>query len=184
MRSSLVPPLFLLLFALLACHARNDEDKHGDAVTESRDTRDQTQTTTRSEAPAALKRSSMAWGDKIAWHSWDSALHVARSEGKSIGLVVYAEWCNRCKELAPVFTQDEVASAARGLVMVLQDQDENPPWLKDQLDAYGRYVPRVLFLGPDGKVREDLTSGHPRYPHFYGPLVREQLIANMHAAAR
>ncbi len=187
MRLTLGASFFVLLFALLACHG-----ERGDAVAERSDARDQARTTTKSEAsatnesPAASATSAqtgLAWGDKIAWHSWDSALRVARSEGKSIGLVVYAEWCNRCKELAPVFTQSDVASAARGLVMVLQDQDENPTWLKEQLGAYGGYVPRVLFLGPDGNVREDLTSGHPRYPHFYSPLVREQLIANMRAAA-
>lgn len=144
--------------------------------------------TAKSELPGAKKSSRasgshMAWGDAITWRSWQSALSVARSEGKSICVVVYAQWCGRCKELAPVFALPEVASAARELVMVHQDQDEQPAWLKEQLGAYGSYVPRVLFLAPDGKVREDLTSGHPRYPHFYGPLVKDQLLANMRAAS-
>jgi len=125
----------------------------------------------------------MAWGDKITWRSWDAAQASARSEGKSIGVVVYAEWCGRCKELAPVFASPEVASAAAGLAMVRQDQDKPAPWLHEQLGGYGSYVPRVLFLSPDGKVREDLTSGHPRYPHFYAPMVMDQLVANMRAAS-
>ena len=36
-------------------------------------------------------------------------------------------------ELAPVFEEAAVASAASGLVMVRQDQDQPAPWLKEQL---------------------------------------------------
>jgi thiol:disulfide interchange protein len=135
------------------------------------------------EEPAAAAVSHLAWGDKIAWRSWESAQSLARSQGKAIGVVVYAEWCARCKELAPVFEEPAVASAAAELVMVHQDQDKPAPWLKEQLGAYGDYVPRVLFLSPEGKVHEDLTSGHPRYPHFYAPMVKDQLVANMRAAS-
>jgi protein-disulfide reductase (glutathione) len=126
----------------------------------------------------------MAWGDKIAWQSWESATSRARTEGKSICLVVYANWCGRCKELAPVFSQAAVASAAGDLVMVHQDQDQNPPWLKEQFGASGSYVPRVMFVSPDGKLREDLTSGHPRYPYFYAPMITDQLVANMRTASK
>ena len=133
--------------------------------------------------PSSAPPTSLKWGDKIAWRSWEAAQSIARSQGKSICVVVYAEWCPRCKELAPVFEQPTVTSAAADLVMVHQDQDQPAAWLKEQLGAYGEYVPRVLFLSPDGKVREDLTSGHPRYPHFYAPLVTDQLVANMRAAS-
>jgi len=68
-------------------------------------------------------------------------------------------------------------------MMVRQDQDQAAPWLKEQLGGYGTYVPRVLFVSPDGTVREDLTGGHPRYPHFYAPMVADKLIANMRAAS-
>lgn len=132
-------------------------------------------------APAA-KATHIAWSDKIAWHSWESAQNDAQAAGKTICLVVYADWCEHCKALAPVFAQPDVASAAQDLVMVRQDQDAQPAWLKQQLGAYGNYVPRVLFLSADGKPREDLTSGHPRYPYFYAPMVSERLAANMRAA--
>lgn len=135
-----------------------------------------------SESAASSAMSAMKWGDKIAWQSWESAQDLARAQGKSIGLVVYAEWCGRCKELAPVFSEPEVASAAADLVMVRQDQDQPSPWLQEKLGAYGGYVPRVLFVSPDGTVREDLTSGHPRYPYFYAHMVKDQLVANMRAA--
>jgi thiol:disulfide interchange protein len=127
--------------------------------------------------------SHLALGDRISWRSWESAQDIARTDGKSICLVVYANWCSHCKELAPVFAQAEVASAAEGLAMVHQDQDEAPAWLKEKFGAYGDYVPRVFFVSPDGRVRDDLTSGHPRYPHFYAPVITDQLVMNMRAAS-
>jgi thiol:disulfide interchange protein len=158
--------LALALYALLGCRAERIDPAQEE----------------RADEPAATSNSKMAWGDKITWHSWESAQALARSDGKPICVVVYAEWCARCKELAPVFATPEVASAAAGLVMVHQDQDEPAAWLTEKLGAYGNYVPRVLFLAPDGNVRTDLTSGHPRYPHFYAPMVADQLVANMRAA--
>jgi hypothetical protein len=67
--------------------------------------------------------------------------------------------------------------------MVRQNQDERPDWLVPLLEPYGSYLPRVLFFGPDGSVRAELTSGHPRYPYFYAPMVQSRLVSNMRAAA-
>jgi thiol:disulfide interchange protein len=160
---------FALIFGLLGCRA----ERMAAAPIEEPSMKE----------PSSVPASDLQWGDKIAWRSWESAQSLARSQGKSIGLIVYAEWCARCKELAPVFEQPDVASAAADLVMVRHDQDQPAPWLKDKLGAYGTYVPRVLFLSPDGEVREDLTSGHPRYPYFYAALVQDTLVANMRAAS-
>ena len=182
MRSTLAPPaFFVLLMGLLGCRASAPEQRIGEHATLPMDERSSAPQS--KLGPISAPLSGIKWGDKIAWRSWESAQSIARSQRKSICVVVFAEWCPRCKELAPVFEQPAVASAATDLVMVHQDQDQPAAWLKDQLGAYGAYVPRVLFLSPDGKVREDLTSGHPRYPHFYAPLVTDQLVANMHAAS-
>lgn len=131
---------------------------------------------------STTSHSAMAWGDKITWHSWEAAQSIAQAQSKPIAVVVYAEWCARCKELAPVFASPEVARAAADLVMVHQDQDKQPAWLKERFGELGSYVPRVFFVAPSGEVRADLTSGHPRYPYFYAPMVSDQLVANMHAA--
>lgn len=174
MRRTLVPGFFVVLSALLGCRAERIP-----AAPEAPGT---TTAAAPTNEPSEAPPSRLAWGDKIAWRSWESAQSLARSQDKPICVVVYADWCARCKELAPVFEESAVASAAAGLVMVRHDQDQPASWLKEQLGAYGDYVPRVLFVSTDGKVREDLTSGHPRYPHFYGPMVKDQLLANMRAA--
>src|SRR5687767_1253633 len=150
MRCTLAPAFLLLFIELLGCRAERSAPSADAPKRPSAEI----------DEPSSVPPSGLHWGDKIAWRSWESAQSIARSQGKAIGVVVYAEWCGRCKELAPVFEQAAVASAAAELVMVRQDQDQPAPWLKDQLGAYGGYVPRVLFLSPDGKVRDDLTSGH------------------------
>ncbi|HEX5655970.1 MAG TPA: thioredoxin family protein [Polyangiales bacterium] len=172
--SSRLPPLALAL-ALVACEAasiRSDAPSEAVGATKS------------SAARAPEKPGDIAWGDAVAWRGWDEALRAARAENKSVCVVVYADWCPRCKELAPEFAKPEVASAAAGLIMVRQDQDDGAPWLTEKLGQYGNYVPRVFFLDPNGKVREDLQSGHPRYPYFYAPLVTDVLLANMLTVSR
>lgn len=120
--------------------------------------------------------------DAIDWVDWPTARARSAESGKPICLVVYADWCPRCKELAPVFADAEVVEASKNLVMVHQDNDAKPDWL----DAYaeqGTYVPRVFFFGTDGNLRTDLTSGHPRYPYFYTPSGKAALVRSMRAAA-
>lgn len=172
MQRTVVPALFALLTGVVGCRAERTAAALEPASEQGLSLAE----------PSAASHSSLAWGDKIAWRSWEAAQSIARSQSKAMCVVVYAEWCSRCKELAPVFGRPDVARAAADLVMVRQDQDQAAPWLKEQLGAYGGYVPRVLFLAPDGQVRDDLTSGHPRYPHFYAALVADRLLANMRAA--
>jgi thiol-disulfide isomerase/thioredoxin len=122
------------------------------------------------------------WPGPIQWQTWEQGLAQAQAEGKPICLVVYADWCPHCRELAPVFSQPAIATLAQRLVMVRQDSDERPAWLTQRFGRLGAYVPRVLFLRPDGSLIEEIVSGHPRYPYFYSPLVSDRLLANMHAA--
>ena len=107
------------------------------------------------------------WHGDIEWHTWSDALPLARKEGKPIMVVVYADWCPHCRALGPVFADPDIESMAKHLVMVRQDNEENPAWLQPYNEKYGSYVPRIFFFDSSGKMREDLTSGHPQYPYFY-----------------
>ena len=169
-------PLLALAIALIGCEAPSVRlaDAPGKALVSTKS----------SSHRAPSKPGDIAWGDSIVWRDWDVALRTAKAENKSVCVVVYADWCPVCKQLAPEFAKPEVASAAAGLIMVRQDQDESAPWLKERLGQYGNYLPRVFFLASNGEVREDLQSGHPRYPYFYAPLVTDRLLANMHTASR
>jgi hypothetical protein len=51
-----------------------------------------------------------------------------------------------------------------------------------QYSELGSYVPRIFFFGPDGNLRRDITSPHPRYPYFYTPRGVDALKRSMRAA--
>ena len=122
------------------------------------------------------------WPAQIPWKTWDQGLSEAKSTNRPILLVVYANWCPHCKELAPVFNDPEVVKLASKMVVVRQDADEEPSWLTSRLGRFGGYVPRVFFLSPTGDVQADITSGNARYPYFYTPEGIEQLRASMRRA--
>jgi thiol:disulfide interchange protein len=116
--------------------------------------------------------------------SWEEGLAKAKESGTPICLVVYADWCPKCKQLAPVFRDPEVAKQAEKLVMILQDQDEKPAWLKERFGEIPSYVPRVFFLTPEGELRTDLTGPNTKYPYFYWPQVSDWLKTNMERVHR
>jgi len=125
------------------------------------------------------ERKPIKWADSIDWTTWEEGSKAAGESGKRICLVIYADWCPQCHKLAPVFQGPEVVSLAKDLVMIRQNQDENPKWLKQ----YGkRYVPRIFFLEADGTLLPDLTSGHKRFEFYYWPG-NKNLVPNMRAAA-
>jgi len=133
--------------------------------------------------PAPPARPPIDWGTDVRWMSYEEGLAAAKKSGKPILLVVFSERCPRCHELAPVFKDPEVAKLASALVMVRQDGDQPVPWLTGRYGAAGTYVPRLLFLKPDGTFREELVGPNPKYPHYYWPAVVEDLKDDMRVAA-
>jgi thiol-disulfide isomerase/thioredoxin len=97
-------------------------------------------------------------------------------------VLVYADWCPHCRALGPVFSDPEIEALATHLVMVRQNHDEDPPWLQPYNEKYGGYVPRIFFFDSTGKIRDDLTSGHPRYPYFYAAEASDLLKRSMRRA--
>ena len=122
-------------------------------------------------------------GALIQWMSWHDGLQKATAEKKGIGLLIYADWCPHCRELQPVFRDAETVRASRGIVMIRQNADESPPWLRERFGPYGTYVPRLFFLHPDGTLATEIQSGNSRYPYFYQPQQGDAMRASMRRAA-
>ena len=97
-------------------------------------------------------------------------------------VLVHASWCGRCKELAPAFAEDDLIEASTGLAMVNIDQDEHPESLTT-FAPNGKYVPRVLFFGPDGVLLDEIVNPRsPQYPHYYSFGAKRELVAAMRRA--
>jgi len=122
------------------------------------------------------------WRGAIEWHEWRDALGIASRAAKPIMVVVYADWCPHCRALGPVFADPEIESLSKRFVMVRQNHDDSPSWLEPYNQKFGGYVPRIFFFDQNGKMREDLTSGHPRYPYFYAAEQPEFLKRSMRRA--
>jgi thiol-disulfide isomerase/thioredoxin len=118
-------------------------------------------------APAEpAQKDGVKWTGNVAWRTWEEALPLAKRESKPILVVVYADWCPHCRTLAPAFGDPQVEALAKHFVMVRQNNDDDPAWL-EPYKKHGGYVPRVFFFDSKGQLRDDITSGHPRYPFFY-----------------
>jgi thiol-disulfide isomerase/thioredoxin len=122
------------------------------------------------------------WKGSVAWHTWEEGLSLAKKESKPIMVLVYADWCPHCRALAPVFADPEVEALSTHLVMVRQNHDDDPAWLQPYNQKFGGYVPRIFFFDSSGKMRDDLTSGHPRYPYFYAVEASDLLKRSMRRA--
>jgi hypothetical protein len=125
----------------------------------------------------------IAWGTTVAWLDFDTALARARAEQRAIGVVLYADWCPKCRSLAPQFVSGPVADASGKILWVLQNHDAQPAWLTERFGDLGNYVPRIFFLRPDGSLDPEINSGHPRYPYFYLANKPEVLVASIERAA-
>jgi thiol-disulfide isomerase/thioredoxin len=134
---------------------------------------------TAAAAPAAPDPHSVEFRGNIDWHTWSDALGIAARESKPIMVLVYADWCPHCRALGPVFSDPAVEALAKHFVMVRQNNDEDPAWLEPYNQQYGGYVPRIFFFDSKGKMRVDVTSGHPRYPYFYAAEAPEFLKKSM-----
>ncbi|MGK0360629.1 MAG: thiol-disulfide isomerase/thioredoxin [Bradymonadia bacterium] len=138
-------------------------------------------TVTNPKRISSLKRAPIEWSPAAGWMDWEAGLAAAKISKKPICLVLYADWCPRCKELAPVFESGEIAKLGKGMVMVRQNIDERPKWL-EQFGSLGSYVPRVFFFDAEGNIMDDITSAHARYPYFYTPAGRKALETSMRKA--
>ncbi|MGH1346751.1 MAG: thioredoxin family protein [Nannocystales bacterium] len=123
-------------------------------------------------APVGPPRSATAdahgFGEGIPWEPLEGALAHAKAEGMPIMLVVHASWCKRCKELKPAFSDSEIETLSQRFIMVNADQDEQPEALKYAPD--GEYIPRVVFISPQGVQDLTLTNeARERHRHFYTP---------------
>jgi protein-disulfide reductase (glutathione) len=113
----------------------------------------------------------------IAWHSLKTGIPEATRTGKTVVMVFHAPWCTACAKYRAIFKDERIVAASKDVVMILVDADAD----KTANGAFapdGTYVPRTIFMTPDGEVRTDLTGkSDPKHPHTLDIDRPEELLA-------
>lgn len=140
-------------------------------------------------APAKLHAASPELADAwnapaITWHDLRSGIPEATKTGKTVVMVFHASWCTACKKYREVFKDAGIIEASRAFVMILVDGDKDKT-ANGAFSPDGTYVPRTLFLTPDGDVRADLTGKtDPQHPHTIDIESPAELLALMAKAQK
>ena len=123
------------------------------------------------------------WNSAIVWRPYAAGLAEAKKTGRPVCLVVSTEWCPHCKSYARVFQDPAVVKASKRFVMIHVDKDAEPA----ASAAYapdGEYIPRTMFLDPQGTLAPALHAPRPRYLYFFDESDPRQLLTTMDQAAR
>ncbi|KAK3089631.1 hypothetical protein FSP39_005211 [Pinctada imbricata] len=108
------------------------------------------------------------WGDHIDWKTLDDGMYLSKEQNKPLMLVIHKSWCGACKALKPKFAESEkIKELSQHFIMVNAGDDDEPR--DDQYTPDGGYIPRVLFLDPEGKVRKEYynVDGNANYKYYY-----------------
>ncbi|CAH3198266.1 unnamed protein product [Porites evermanni] len=104
------------------------------------------------------------FGDSIAWVTFEDGLEQIKKSDKLMLLLIHKTWCGSCKALKPkLAASKEFAQMSRHFVMVNTEDEEEPKGSQFIVD--GEYIPRVLFLNPEGKVIDEIWNEGTKHPH-------------------
>lgn len=124
------------------------------------------------------------WNDsQLTWLDHARGLVEAKRTGKPMMVVVHTTWCPYCKQYRTLFSDPKVVKAAQGLVLVMVDRDKEKA-LANGLGPPGQtYVPRTLFLTPDGVLMADVANGTGDRSHLVDYYDPDELLGLMAKAA-
>jgi protein-disulfide reductase (glutathione) len=119
----------------------------------------------------------------ISWMDHTQGVAEAARTGKPILTVVQATWCSHCERYKKVFFDPKVVELSKNFVMVMVDGDREKK-LGAKLGPNNQaYVPRTLFLKPDGQLRPELIGANAApYSHFIDYDTPAELLALMQKA--
>lgn len=110
------------------------------------------------------------FGSNLVWETnLDAGLDKIKSSQRPGMIVCHKSWCEACRKLKPKFsTSREIETLSCGFVLISLMDDDLPKAKKFQPD--GDYVPRILFVNPQGTVMVEIINeeGSSDYKYFYG----------------
>lgn len=164
----------LALILVSSCRAVRDEPASAEAPEFVADA------PARSRAPAPeAEVAPVRASDEIAWESPEAGFARAAREGRPVVVVLTATWCGHCRTYAAnVLSDPRVIEASSDFVMVRIDVDQRPD-LARRFALDGGYVPRTLFLTPEGQPRTELHAPRARYLYFLATTDPAELLGLM-----
>jgi len=131
-------------------------------------------------AISSAESESLARGfnENINWRTFEDGQKESQETGKPLLLLIHKSWCGACKRLKGVVGPSTlIEERSKAFVMVNVEDEEEPKGA--QFSPDGGYIPRILFLEPNGNVRDDLINekGNPKYKYYYA--AEDQMLASM-----
>jgi thiol:disulfide interchange protein len=124
------------------------------------------------------------WNDTgIAWRPYEDGLAEAKKQNKPVCLIFYTDWCPHCANYSKVFHDAKVVDQAKKFVMIRLNKDANKE-ISGRYAPDGQYIPRTLFLSPDGKLDETIHAPRDQYKYFYGESDPASVLGGMEAALK
>jgi thiol:disulfide interchange protein DsbD len=99
----------------------------------------------------------------------DRVVAAASSEGRSVMLDFYADWCISCKEMEHfTFTDQRVKDSLEGVILVQADVTANDDIDKALLERFRLFAPpAIIFYGPAGnEIPEARVVGFVKAERF------------------
>ena len=117
-------------------------------------------------------------GAEINWRDPKSGIYEASKSNKPVIMVMHATWCSACKKYRDVFKNPGIVAASKEFIMILVDADKDKE-INGAFSPDGTYVPRTLFVDPEGNVSETYVGKDPQYPHTVDNTSPDELLALM-----
>ncbi|KAH9523672.1 Thioredoxin domain-containing protein 12 [Bulinus truncatus] len=116
---------------------------------------------------SAAVEQAKTWG-RIKWVNLKDGQKIVKEQGKPAMIVFHKPWCRACKALRPRFANSrEIEQMSNDFVMISVEEEDLPK--NSELSPDGAYIPRILFLDPEGKVLTQVFNqkGNKQYRYYY-----------------
>ena len=124
------------------------------------------------------------WNDaEVAWREYEAGLAEAKRDRRPVCLVFYADWCTGCQAYKKLFFDPKVVELSRRFVMVRVDRDHAPA-LSARYAPDGEYIPRTLFLSPDGALDPEIRRLGQAQAYYYDVTGTSALRSGMKWASK
>ncbi|MBK7972407.1 MAG: thioredoxin family protein [Deltaproteobacteria bacterium] len=124
----------------------------------------------------------LEWNEReIRWMGLDEGLREASRAARPVCLVVYTQTCPHCRNYSGVFHDPRVVEKAKKFVMIKLDQGADDSQSR-RYAPDGEYIPRTIFLSPEGEPQPQIHAARNRYLHFYDEHNPSSVLTAMNKA--